>query len=146
MRIPLRVSRQALRRAFLRHGDLFAQREGREGHAERVAEDGLGGCEDGLEVPRGSRGEDFGADVGTAEGLAGVLAREGQTDELLDHLVVCAAGVGVGVLGQRGFVVGAGRGAFRRGWGTAPPARWGGGRGFGWLQGASVVALLHGRN
>lgn len=112
MRIPLRVTGQALRSAFLSYGDFFAQREGCEGHAEGVAKDSLGGFEDVFEVPSGCRGEDLCGYVGAAEGLAGVLACEGKTDEFLDHLVVCVAGVGGGVTIYRRFVVGAGRRAF----------------------------------
>lgn len=68
-----------------------------------MPENCLGRFENDFEVPGRAGGENFCVDVGAAEGLAGVFACEGETDQLLDHLVVCAARVGVSIL-----VVGAG--------------------------------------
>ena len=126
--MPLRGTGRALRSAFLRHGDLLAGGEGRQGHAEGCAERFLGVGEDGFEGAGGGGGEDykrggqrsggsrmertegggrnatFGVDVGAAEWLTGVFAREREADEVLDLLGVCSNGVVLGF----GFVVGGG--------------------------------------
>ena len=70
-------------RAAVFQGGFLAGGQLDELHAEGVAEDFLGVFEDTLKGAAVAAVEDFGADVGAADGRAGVFCGEGEADEFL---------------------------------------------------------------